>query len=68
MTLGLSPEQQELGDAVGQFAARNAPIAATRDSFAELAAGRLPRWWDSLVANGFTPCTCPRSWAVRAAG
>lgn len=53
MTLGLSPEQQELGDAVGQFAARNAPIAATRDSFAELAAGRLPRWWDGLVANGF---------------
>lgn len=53
MTLGLSPEQQELSDAVGQFAARNAPIAATRDSFDDLAAGQVPRWWDALVANGF---------------
>ncbi|OBB93313.1 acyl-CoA dehydrogenase [Mycobacterium sp. 852002-40037_SCH5390672] len=53
MTLGLSPEQQELGDAVRQFAARNAPIAATRDSFDDLAAGRVPGWWDALVANGF---------------
>ncbi|MEE2854043.1 MAG: acyl-CoA dehydrogenase [Actinomycetota bacterium] len=53
MTLGLSPEQQDLSDAVGQFAARNAPIAATRDSFDDLAAGRVPRWWDALVANGF---------------
>lgn len=53
MTLGLSPEQQELCDAVGQFAARNAPIATTRDSFDGLAAGRLPEWWDALVANGF---------------
>ncbi len=53
MTLGLSPEQQELSDAVGQFASRHAPIAATRDSFGELAAGRLPGWWDALVSNGF---------------
>ncbi len=53
MTLGLSPEQQELSDAVGQFAARNAPIAATRESFDELAAGHVPGWWDALVANGF---------------
>ena len=53
MTLGLSPEQQELGDAVGQFASRHAPIAATRDSFGKLAAGQLPGWWDALVGNGF---------------
>lgn len=53
MTLGLSPEQQELCDAVGQFAARNAPIATTRASFDELAAGRPPGWWDALVGNGF---------------
>ncbi|BBY12797.1 acyl-CoA dehydrogenase [Mycobacterium marseillense] len=53
MTLGLSPEQQELCDAVGQFAARNAPIATTRDTFDELATGGLPAWWDALVANGF---------------
>ncbi|OBF04314.1 acyl-CoA dehydrogenase [Mycobacterium sp. 852002-10029_SCH5224772] len=53
MTLGLSPEQQELSDAFSQFAARNAPIATTREGFEELAAGRLPGWWDALVANGF---------------
>jgi alkylation response protein AidB-like acyl-CoA dehydrogenase len=53
VTLGLSPEQQELSDAVGRFAARNAPIASTRDSFDDLAAGRVPGWWDALVANGF---------------
>ena len=53
MSLGLTPEQQELGEAVGQFAGRHAPIAATRASFDALAAGRLPEWWDALVANGF---------------
>jgi alkylation response protein AidB-like acyl-CoA dehydrogenase len=51
--LGLTPEQQALSDAVGQFAARHAPIAATRDHFAAFAAGKLPPWWDELVANGF---------------
>src|SRR5260370_11986165 len=53
MTLGLTPEQQDLSDAVAQFANRHAPIAATREAFDELAAGRLPGWWDALVANGF---------------
>lgn len=53
MTLGLSPEQQDLSDAVAQFAARHAPIATTRDHFDQLAAGRLPTWWDTLVGNGF---------------
>ena len=53
MTLGVTPEQQDLSDAVGQFASRHAPIAATRDSFDALAAGRLPGWWDTLVAGGF---------------
>jgi 3-oxochol-4-en-24-oyl-CoA dehydrogenase len=53
MTLGLSPEQQALSDAVVQFAARHAPIAETRDSFDALATGGLPAWWDTLVANGF---------------
>lgn len=53
MPLGLTPEQQELSDAVGKFADRHAPIAATRDSFDALADGRLPEWWDALVANGF---------------
>jgi 3-oxochol-4-en-24-oyl-CoA dehydrogenase len=53
MTLGLTPEQQALSDAVGQFAGRYAPVAATRDNFAALAEGQLPKWWESLVANGF---------------
>ena len=53
MSLGLTPEQQHLGEAVSQFAARHAPIAATRESFDALAAGKLPDWWDALVANGF---------------
>ncbi|OBK10992.1 acyl-CoA dehydrogenase [Mycobacterium asiaticum] len=53
MTLGLTAEQQELSDAVGQFAARHAPVAATRESFGALARGELPAWWDALVANGF---------------
>ena len=53
MTLGLSPEQQDLSEAVRQFAGRHAPIAATRDNFDKLAAGQLPDWWDTLVANGF---------------
>ena len=53
MTLGLSPEQQELSDAVGRFAGRHAPISSTRDEFDALAAGKLPGWWDALVANGF---------------
>ncbi len=53
MTLGLNPDQQDLGDAVGQFAGRHAPIAETRAGFGALAAGKLPQWWDALVANGF---------------
>ncbi|BBX40859.1 acyl-CoA dehydrogenase [Mycobacterium simiae] len=53
MTLGLTPEQHDLSTAVGQFAGRHAPIAATRDNFDAVAAGRLPGWWDALTANGF---------------
>ncbi|GAA4537322.1 acyl-CoA dehydrogenase [Mycobacterium paraffinicum] len=61
MTLGLSPEQQELSDAVGRFAGRHAPIAATRDSFDDLAAGCRPEWWDALVGNGFHAVHLPES-------
>ena len=61
MTLGLSPELQELSDAVGQFAARHAPIAATRDSFGDLAAGRRPECWDAFVGNGFHAVHLPES-------
>ncbi|OBI75669.1 acyl-CoA dehydrogenase [Mycobacterium sp. E740] len=53
MTLALTPEQRELSASLAQFAARRAPIAATRESFDLLAQGRLPAWWDKFVANGF---------------
>src|SRR5580692_10776564 len=53
VTLGLTPEQQQLSEAVGQFASRHAPIADTRDHFEAFASGQLPSWWDALVANGF---------------
>ena len=61
MALGLTPEQQALSDAVGQFADRHAPVAATRNNFAALADGKLPDWWDSLVANGFHAVHMPES-------
>lgn len=53
MTLGLTAEQQQLSDAAQQFAARHAPIGATRENFQALAAGKLPQWWEALVDNGF---------------
>jgi len=53
MTIGLMPEQQQLAEAVAQFAARHAPIEKTRKTFDALAAGELPLWWEDFVANGF---------------
>ncbi|MDZ4268516.1 MAG: acyl-CoA dehydrogenase [Mycobacterium sp.] len=53
MTIGLTPEQQQLAEAVAQFAARHAPIEKTRKTFDALAAGELPPWWEDFVANGF---------------
>lgn len=53
MTIGLTPEQTQLADAVAQFAARNAPVDKTRRTFDTLAAGELPSWWDEFVGNGF---------------
>lgn len=53
VSVGLTAEQQELCAAVGQFAARHAPVAATRDSLDALAAGKMPDWWEALVDNGF---------------
>jgi 3-oxochol-4-en-24-oyl-CoA dehydrogenase len=53
MPLGLSPEQQQLADAVSEFAARHAPIDKTRRAFDSLAAGQLPPWWQDLVVHGF---------------
>ncbi|GJF08577.1 acyl-CoA dehydrogenase [Mycolicibacterium cyprinidarum] len=53
MTISLTPEQQQLAEAVAQFAGRHAPIEKTRKTFDELAAGDLPQWWDDFVVNGF---------------
>lgn len=53
MTLALTSEQREIGEAVAQFAARRAPLALTRESFDALARGVLPSWWDEFVATGF---------------
>ncbi|CAN3130063.1 acyl-CoA dehydrogenase family protein [Mycobacterium sp. smrl_JER01] len=53
MTIGLTPEQQQLAAATAQFAARHAPIDKTRGSFDALALGDLPTWWEQFVANGF---------------
>jgi 3-oxochol-4-en-24-oyl-CoA dehydrogenase len=53
MTLALTPEQRELVDSLGQFAARRAPLSSARDAFDTLAQGRLPDWWKELTASGF---------------
>ena len=53
VTIALTPEQQQLAEAVTQFAARHAPIEKTRRTFDTLAAGELPQWWDDFVVNGF---------------
>ena len=53
MTIGLTAEQQQLADAVSQFAARHAPIDTTRATFDTLAAGDIPEWWNEFVVNGF---------------
>ncbi|KGI69233.1 acyl-CoA dehydrogenase [Mycolicibacterium rufum] len=53
MTIGLTPEQDQLAAALADFAVRHAPIEKTRHAFDALAAGELPVWWDEFVANGF---------------
>jgi alkylation response protein AidB-like acyl-CoA dehydrogenase len=53
VSIGLTSEQEQLADAVAQFAARHAPIDSTRKTFDSLAAGELPEWWKDFVATGF---------------
>ena len=53
MPLAITEEQQQLADAVGQFAARHAPVDKTRATFEAIAAGELPSWWQQFVDNGF---------------
>ncbi|WP_135459552.1 acyl-CoA dehydrogenase [Mycobacterium sp. DL99] len=61
VSIALTPEQQQLSEAVGQFAARHAPIDATRAALDDLAAGRLPSWWGALVENGFHAVHLPEA-------
>ena len=46
-------EQEQLAEAVTQFAARHAPIDKTRAALDSIAAGELPTWWEEFTANGF---------------
>ncbi|MBY0286326.1 MAG: acyl-CoA dehydrogenase [Mycobacteriaceae bacterium] len=61
MPIGLTPEQRQLDEAVGRFAARHAAVDQTRGSFDEIAEGTLPKWWDDLVAQGFHAVHLPES-------
>ncbi|KUI12163.1 acyl-CoA dehydrogenase [Mycobacterium lehmannii] len=62
MSLALTPEQRELSESVAQFAARRAPVSATRESFDMLAQGHLPPWWKEFVANGFHAVHLPENY------
>lgn len=53
MPIALTPEQEQLADAVARFAARHAPVDKTRAAADTLAAGELPPWWDEFTGNGF---------------
>lgn len=59
--IAVTPEQQQLSQAVAQFASRHAPVDATRARLDDLAAGRLPSWWTALVGNGFHAVHLPES-------
>jgi len=53
MALAITTEQEQLVEAVTQFAARHAPIDKTRAALDSIAAGELPTWWEEFTANGF---------------
>ena len=53
MALAITTEQEQLAEAVRQFASRHAPIDKTRASFDSIAAGELPSWWEEFTSLGF---------------
>src|SRR4051812_33632264 len=53
MALAITIEQEQLAEAVTQFAARHAPIDKTRAAIDSIAAGELPTWWEEFTGNGF---------------
>lgn len=61
MTLVITSDQEQLVDAVSQFAARHAPIDKTRAAFDSIAAGEIPTWWDEFTQNGFHAVHLPES-------
>ncbi|KHO20161.1 acyl-CoA dehydrogenase [Mycolicibacterium setense] len=61
VSIALTPEQQQLSAAVGQFAARHAAIETTRTTLEDLASGRPPTWWSALVDNGFHAVHLPEA-------
>lgn len=61
MAFGITTEQEQLAAAVGDFAARHAPIDKTRASFDSIAAGELPPWWEELTASGFHAVHLPEA-------
>ncbi|WKG03428.1 acyl-CoA dehydrogenase [Mycolicibacterium sp. HK-90] len=61
VSIALTPEQRQLSEAVARFAARHAAIEETRAGLDDLAAGRLPSWWGTLVDNGFHAVHLPEA-------
>ncbi|KAA0100539.1 acyl-CoA dehydrogenase [Mycolicibacterium sp. P1-5] len=53
MALAITIEQEQLAEAITQFAARHAPIDKTRAALDSISAGELPTWWEEFTANGF---------------
>jgi alkylation response protein AidB-like acyl-CoA dehydrogenase len=61
MALAITIEQEQLAEAVTQFAARHAPIDKTRAALDSIAAGELPTWWEEFTANGFQAVHLPEA-------
>ncbi|WP_319428961.1 acyl-CoA dehydrogenase [Mycobacterium sp. RTGN5] len=59
--LAITIEQEQLAEAMSQFAARHAPIDKTRAALDSIAAGELPTWWEELTANGFHAVHLPEA-------
>ena len=68
MSIALTDEQQALHAAVTGFAARHAPAGDTRASFAAIAEGSRPGFWDALVDNGFHAVAVPEEFGGAGAG
>lgn len=59
--VAITIEQEQLAEAVTQFAARHAPIDKTRASLDSIAAGELPTWWEEFTGNGFHAVHLPEA-------